>query len=151
MSGTSADPRVHGTSRYGPLFWGSALVGWVLILVGIWLVVTKPGATPPLEFGAWVVGVAVLHDLAVAPATLLVARAVHARVPTMARGLVLGGLLVSATITAYALPLVYRHADPTSDNPTLLPRNTIAWLILVLAGVWFVAGALLLVRIRRRR
>ncbi|MGE5225380.1 MAG: hypothetical protein ACM3OO_00725 [Planctomycetaceae bacterium] len=141
----------HGTSRYGRLFWSSVAVGWILILVGTWLVISKPGATHPVSLGAWIVGLALFHDVVVAPASLLVARGVHAKVPVIARGLVLGALLVSATITAYALPLIYRRANPTAFVPSLLPRDTLAWLLVVLALVWGVAGALLLARTRRAR
>jgi hypothetical protein len=141
----------HGTSRYGPLFWCSLVAGWALIGVGVWLVLSKPGATHPVSLGAWIVGLALVHDLVVAPASLAVARGVHATVPAIARGLVLGALLVSATITAYALPLIYRRANPVAVVPSLLPRDTLAWLLVVLAVVWVVAGAILLLRMGRPR
>ncbi len=141
----------HGeTSRYGPLFWSGVGAGWLGIAFGVWSLLTRPGATHPPEAAGWVVGLALAHDLVLAPIALLVAWLVHRVAPRIARGLVLGALAISATVALYAFPLVRRFGEQP-DNPSFLPRNIGAGLILVIALVWATATLMLATRLRARR
>lgn len=98
----------------------------------------------------WVVGLALAHDLLLAPAALLVAWLIHRAAPRVARGLGLGALAISALVALYAYPLVRRFgAQP--DNPTFLPRNAGVGLAAVIAIVWVVAAGLLARRLGARR
>jgi len=137
------------TSRYGPLFWTGVGIGWLGIAFGVWSLITKPGATHPPEAAAWVVGLALAHDLLLAPIALSVAWILRRVVPRIARGLALGALTISAIVTLYALPLVLR-SGAQADNPSFLPRNSGAGLVLVIALVWAVAALLLAARLWRR-
>ena len=140
----------EGTSRYGPLFWGGVGLGWAAISFGVWSLLEKPGATHPPSVMVWVVGLALAHDLLLAPAALLVAWLIHRAAPRVARGLVLGALAISALVALYAYPLVRRFgAQP--DNPTFLPRNAGVGLAAVIAIVWVVAAGLLARRLGARR
>ncbi len=137
------------SSRYGPLFWVGVGLGWVAISFGVWSLLAKPGATHPPAVAVWVAGLALVHDLFLAPAALLVARLIHRVAPRIARGLVLGALAISGMVALYAFPVMRRFgAQP--DNPSFLPRNAGAGLAVVLALVWIVAGAVLARRLHAR-
>jgi hypothetical protein len=59
------------------------------------------------------------------------------------------GLLTSAVLIAFALPLVLDQGG-TPDNPTVRPRDYETGLLLALAATWTAAGAWLAVAARRR-
>ncbi len=99
----------------------------------------------------WLAGGVLVHDAIIAPITLLVTLVAGRLVPAPARTRVLVGLVVLATVTVTAIPVLGRWgARP--DNPTLLDRNYVAgWLVfaaLVLLGT-LLAGPL--GRLRRSR
>jgi hypothetical protein len=139
----------EGTSRYGPSFWVCVCVGWAAIAFGLWSLLSRPEATHPPAVAAWLVGLALAHDLVLAPAVLLVAWLLRRVAPRIALGLVLGALAISAIVALYAFPLVQRYgAQP--DNPSFLPRDVGAGLLLVIAVVWVVAAGSFLRRLGRR-
>jgi hypothetical protein len=86
----------------------------------------------------WLAGGVLLHDVVLAPATIVVcALAVLALRSRAWRAAAAGGLVVLGTVTVTAIPVLGRFgARP--DNPTLLDRPYVAgWLVvagLVLAG-----------------
>lgn len=138
---------VPATSRYGPVFWVGVVVGWSGIAFGLWSALSHSGATRPVGLGVYVVGLALVHDMVLAPVTLAAAAGVRRVAPRAARGLVLGALVVSATVTLFAYPFV-RGFGEQPDNPSLLPRDAVAGLLLVLSVVWAMAAALMLRRLR---
>jgi hypothetical protein len=96
----------------------------------------------------WLAGGVILHDGVLAFATIAVVWVGALLVPARHRAPVAAALIVLATVTVSAVPVLGRFgARP--DNPTLLDRNYLAgWLVfagLVSAGT---AGVVLL---RRRR
>lgn len=122
---------------------GVAGVAW-----GGWLLVTSQDGAQLRDAAVWLLGGVLLHDLVLAPLTLLVV-ALGARVlPGAWRAPAAVGLVVLAPLTLLAVPVLGRFgARP--DNPTLLDRPYAAgWLLvagLVVLAV-LVAGA-----VRRRR
>jgi hypothetical protein len=89
----------------------------------------------------WLAGGVLVHDAIIAPLTLLVTLVAGRLVPAPARTRVVVGVVVLATVTATAIPVLGRWgARP--DNPTLLDRNYVAgWLVfaaLVLLGTLLV-------------
>ncbi len=143
------EPPAEETSVYGGWFVAGAILGWAMIAFGVWSLLVRPGATDPPAVAVWIVGLALVNDLVLVPLALLVGALARRTVPRLARGLVLGALAVSAFVLLYALPFARRYgAQP--DNPSFLPRDTGFWVIVVLALVWFVAAAMLLVRMRAR-
>jgi len=99
----------------------------------------------------WLAGGVVVHDVIIAPLTLLVTLVAGRLVPAPARTRVAVALVVLATVTVTAIPVLGRWgARP--DNPTLLDRNYfIGWLLfaaVVLLGT-LLAGPL--GRLRRSR
>lgn len=138
------------TSRYSRLFWCGVAVGWVGIGSGIWSALTHAGSTQPLSLALWVTGLALVHDLLLVPAVLIVAWLVRRTAPRVARGLLLGALAVSAIIALVALPFALR-LGAQADNPSFLPRNVGLGALVLVSGVWAVAAGMLFRRLRRER
>jgi hypothetical protein len=103
----------------------------------------------------WLAGGVLLHDVVVAPLTIAVTLLATRVVPARARTAVVVGVVVLATVTVTAIPVLGRWGV-RADNPTLLDRDyTAGWLVfagLVVLGV--VLGLVLapvLALARRRR
>jgi hypothetical protein len=97
----------------------------------------------------WLAGGVLLHDVVLAPATIVVcALAVLALRSRAWRAAAAGGLVVLGTVTITAIPVLGRFgAKP--DNPTLLDRPYVAgWL--VLAALVLVASVVVGWRASRR-
>lgn len=126
-------------------FWPALLVGWGAITVGLLGVFQKThhfaGRVPWKEVARWTVGLAVIHDLVVAPAVCVIGLAVSRVLPVRVRAPVQGGLIVSALVTITAWP-VYRVGVPLADNPSILPGDYGRGLLVVLSLIWFVTLAL---------
>lgn len=84
------------------------------------------------------------------PLTLAVGWLIGKAVPVVARPVVQGACMATALITMIALPSVLGHGRDAT-MPSALPRNYATGLGIVLAVVWAVAIALIVVRIVRRR
>jgi hypothetical protein len=102
----------------------------------------------------WLAGGVLVHDAIIAPFTLLVTLVAARLVPAPARTRVVVALVVLATVTVTAIPVLGRWgARP--DNPTLLDRNYVfGWLVfaaLVLLGTLLVGPVGRLRRTRRER
>ncbi len=138
----------ENTSRYGPLFWTCLLAGWAVIAFGLWTVVSRPGATHPLRFGALFMTVLIVHDGVIAPITLGIGALLASRLPATARSVTQGAAVASAIVVAYSLPLFLGLGN--RPDPSVLPRNYGAGLAIVIAVVWLVASVALLRRIGRR-
>ena len=147
MSPTTLEPGRDDEHRAGPLFWISAAVGWAVIAWGLRGIFEHSLDTRPANLARFVVGGALLHDLIIAPliigAGVLLARAV----PGRARAVVQGALAVSGIVALFSYPLV-RGFGLAANNPTSLPHNYAAGLLVVLGGVWAVAAAIAVVRLR---
>lgn len=113
-------------------------VGMLLAGYGGWLLLSRQRLDQVLQVGEWAVAGVLLHDLVLAPLTLLVGwlgsrllRGTTARVA----GLV---LLVAGTLTLVAVPALARVMLPRA-NQTLLDRDYGAgWLVAVAAVVLLV-------------
>ena len=141
--------RTVGSSHHGTTFWVLGLLGWAAIAYAAWGVVAHPGGTDPPNFGVWFVGGLLVHDLVVAPIVLMVGVAIRRRV-RRGRAAVQAALIVSATLCLFSLPVLLGLGG-LRDNPTLLPRNETAGLLVLLAVVWAVTAAGLLVLRSRHR
>jgi hypothetical protein len=78
----------------------------------------------------WLAGGVVVHDAIIAPLTVALTVLATRVVPAGARVRVTVALIVLATVTVTAIPVLGRFgARP--DNPTILPRNyLLGWLVL---------------------
>jgi hypothetical protein len=108
--------------------------------------------THPAELARWIVGLALLHDLALVPLVLAAGVILRRRVPPRVWPPVRAALLASAVLVAVGWPFVGGYGR-SPGVPSLLPRDYATGLALGLLVVWLVAatwigvGALL----RRRR
>lgn len=135
--------------RAGPLFWISAAAGWAVIGFGLRGVFQHSLDTRPANLARFVVGGALLHDLVVAPLVIVIGVAVARAIPGRARAVVQGALAVTAIVALFSYPLV-RAYGLAANNPTSLPHNYAANLLVVLGVVWAVAALLVLLRLRSR-
>jgi len=135
--------------EHGPAFWLGLALGWPLIGFGVWTLVRRSGATDPPNFAALFLGLALVHDLVVAPLASALALWVGPRLPVRARAPVAAAAIVSGALVLVSLPPLFSGGVP--DNPSLLPRNYPFGLAVALAAVWAVTGAAVaLARLRRR-
>jgi len=134
--------------RAGPAFWVSAVVGWVVIAVGIRGLFSHRLDTRPANLATFVVGGALLHDLVIAPVVLLAAVALTRLLPSQARATVKAALVITGVLALFSYPLVRAYGLAT-HNPTSLPRDYALNLTIVLGLVWAVAAGALIVRLRK--
>ncbi|MCW2865851.1 MAG: hypothetical protein JWR20_39, partial [Marmoricola sp.] len=124
------------------------VLGVIGVAAGLFGVVRlfRLDASGLLDALLWMVGAAVVHDAVVAPLVLLVAWVLRRVLPGRWRTRVTVGLVVVATVTATAVPVLGRFGE-RPDNPTLLDRPYwVGWLVLV---VLVAAVVLLLDPVRR--
>lgn len=118
-----------------------ALVGAVLFGVGVWSLLDAAGDTHPSASVAWLLGLALAHDLLLVPVVLLVGAGVRRFAPAASRSLLGAALLISGTVGLVAWPLV-RGYGRSPGNPSLLPRDYGKGLLVVLVLVWSATLAL---------
>jgi hypothetical protein len=132
------------TSRRGLLV-GLAL-GLPLIAYGVRGVFVDAADTHPADMARWLVGAALVDDLVIVPAALLVGTIARRFTPRRAWPAVRGGLLASGILALVAWPFVRGWGrDPT--NPSLLARDYGAGLLLALVSIWVVVGAIVVGRV----
>lgn len=148
MTPATLEPAQDDDRRAGPLFWISAAAGWAVIAWGLRGIFQHSLDTRPGNLARFVVGGVLLHDLLVAPvvilAGVLLARVVRGR----ARGVVQAALAVSGMVALFSYPLV-RGYGLAANNPTSLPHNYTANLLVVLGVVWALAATAVILRLRR--
>jgi hypothetical protein len=120
-------------------FWLSAAIGWSIIGYGLWGIVHHHVDTRPRELARYVIGVALTHDLIIAPLVIAVGVAVKRLVKGPARAVVQAALILSVVPALFAYPEVRRFAD-ANHNPSSLPRNYTMNLGILVAAIWFVAA-----------
>ncbi len=148
MTPATLEPAQDDDRRAGPLFWVSAAIGWAVIAWGLRGIFEKSLDTRPGNLAKFVVGGALLHDLLVAPLVIVAGVLLARAVPGRARAVVQGALAVSGIVALFSYPLV-RAYGLAANNPTSLPRNYTAGLLVVLGVVWAVAAAAVILRLRR--
>jgi hypothetical protein len=127
------------------LFWVSAAAGWAVIGFGLRGIFQHSLDTRPSNLARFVVGGALLHDLVVAPIVVVAGVMLARAVPGRARAAVQAALVVSAIVALFSYPLV-RAYGLAANNPTSLPHNYTANLLVVLGVVWAVAAVAVLRR-----
>jgi hypothetical protein len=137
-------------ARRGLLFWSSAAIGWVLIGWGIRGALIHHIDTRPPELARFFVGGALVHDLLFAPIVMAGGLLVARIVPARWRAAVQAALLVSGTFALFAYPEVRGFAHRLR-NPTSLPYNYGANLVIVIAVICLLSSAVTVVHHRRSR
>lgn len=136
--------------RPGLAFWVTAVVGAAIVLFGIrGLLENEPrGAASAIR---WFVGGALVVDLIVVPLGAAIGWAGRRVLPPWAWPAVRAGLLATAVLVIFALPLVLDQGG-TPGNPTVRPRDYETGLLVAVASTWAVVAAVLAIgRARGRR
>lgn len=138
-----------GEPRRGPVFWISAAAGWALIGWGGRGVLHHHVDTRPGQLARFLLAGALAHDLLLAPVVLLTGVVVARTATGRWRAPIQAALLISGTLTLFAYPLL-RGYGHVLHNPTSLPHNYSANLLVVIAVVVAGTAAVALIRAGRR-
>ena len=116
--------------------WLLYAAGAAMLFVGLRGIVEDANGwtNPPYWLGLFLAG-AVVHDLVLAPAVFLAAVLLARAVPTAARPVVAAGTIVSAVLVLLAWPGL-RGYGRDEGNPSILPLDYGAGLLLALAAIW---------------
>lgn len=150
MSGPGTRPRIrwrpgrlplHDADLVPWLFWpsaalGAAVVGYGLVRWSFWDSSVDVGT-----YLRWTVGLAVAHDLVLAPAVGLLGLALARLVRPPYRAPLQAGLIVAGVVTVFSVPFV--RGWGRSANTSALPRNYAHGLLAVLAVIAVATGAAL--------
>jgi hypothetical protein len=138
----------HPAPRRGKLFWLGTAAGWAIILYGLRGVFHHSLDTRPAQLVRFWLGGALAHDLLLAPAVLGIGVILTRVVPGHRRAAVQRALIICGPMALFAYPQIrgYGHA---LHNPTSLPHNYTANLLVVTGAV--VAAVIAMGLIHRRR
>jgi hypothetical protein len=126
--------------RRRPSFWLASALGLGLILYGLRGVLHHSLDTRPSHLARFWIGGALAHDLLLAPLILAVGVGLARLIPGRWRAMVQRTLIICGPLALFAYPEV-RGYGRVLRNPTSLPHNYTANLLLVIAGVVATAGA----------
>lgn len=139
MSSTgSAAPT--GVDHAGPGRWIGLALGVPLIAWGVRGIVMDAARTHPAELGRWLVGSAVVHDAVLLPVVLGIAVATRRLASDRVWPLVRWALSTTGVVLLVSWPFV-RGYGQRSSNPSLLPRDYATGVVVAIAAVWLVTGA----------
>jgi hypothetical protein len=133
-------------SSRGPLFWVSAAAGWALIGWGVRGALHHHIDTRPAELGRFFVGGLIIHDLVFVPLVLAAGALLGRTVRGRWRAPVQSALIISGCAALFAWPEVRDYAR-VLHNPSSLPHNYAANLLVVVVVVW--AGTAVVALVRR--
>ena len=130
---------------------GLAVVGIVLVLYGAGRILSS--VPPPLLvlLGVWLVGALLIQHGVVSPLVVAVGVALRRLVPDRGRRFLQIGLIVAATVTVVAVPLIIRQGTQPPAKALLLQNYgaNLTLLLGLIAGVTLVAYAVRVARDRR--
>jgi hypothetical protein len=116
------------------VFWPGVAVGWSLIAVGVIGVAGEGRDVPVAAFGRWVVGLALVHDLVVAPLVVVLGFGLARGLRAPWRAIVGATLIVTGPIVLFAWPYVEGWGR-SSANPSIQPRDYGRGLAVLLASI----------------
>ncbi len=123
---------------------GVAMMGY-----GLWGQVVSSD-TKRVRVAVLIVAAALAHDLVFAPLVIALGWALRHVVRGPVRGSVQGAVLVATSLLLIAIPGLGRYGA-RGDNPSVLPRNYQAGLMIALGVVAVGTATQLVVAVRRRR
>lgn len=120
----------------GPAFWAAAIVGAALMGWGVFYFLdVTPDWDRRINFGVWLVGLDLVHDLVLAPFVVAVGWAVARAVPPRWKAPTQSGLVLSGTVLLIAwLPL--NNTAAGTNNPTIQPNDYGTATLVLLAAIW---------------
>jgi hypothetical protein len=127
-------PHWRGIGRWLATGAGLAVAGY-----GIAGLVTHSRATNPANSLDWLAAGLLAHDVVVVPATTLIGLALSRLAPRSCRAVLQAALFVSGSVALASFPLWSGHGgDP--GNPSVDPLPYGRNLLIVLGGIWALAG-----------
>lgn len=137
-------------ARVSPLKWRLALgaVGVLGIGYGAKLLFSKEQVNRPWEVIKWAIGADIVTDGLLIPGAILIGWLVSKTVRPRARRYLQGALIVGASVTIVAIPLIHRRND-AQPGQGLLRQNYAANLAILLGLIAAAALALYVLRVAR--
>lgn len=131
-------------------FWIGLTLGLIPMAWGTFLYLdATPDLRRRIDLAAWLVGLDLLHDLAVAPLVVALGWALARAVPARACPPLTAALVLTAMVLVVGwLPLV---GSATVDNATIQPRSYGRDIAFVLLLIWSVALTVVVAGRRRRQ
>jgi uncharacterized membrane protein len=150
MATTREPSREPVEQRYGATFWIGLALGWTIMAYAIWGAIQERDGTNPTILVRWVVGLALTHDLLLAPLVAIGGLLLAWLLPARVRGPIAAACATTGIIVLFAWPLLrqYGHREL---NDSALPLDYTRNVIVLIALTWFVAIAVTVVRIVRAR
>lgn len=136
-------------SRHGRSFWALAVIGWAVMVFGIVGAIANENRTAPTEMAAWILGMALMHDLVLAPVVFAAGMAIRRSIPPRVRAALQGALIATGVLVIYSFPLLRGYGRRPS-NPTVQPNNYAIGFAIVVAVAWVVSATVLWWASRRR-
>jgi len=137
--------------RPGPLAIVTIAIGALVLLFGFFgLLFIDPERTHPLDFFKWFGGGVIAHDGLVAPLVAVVALGVARFAPSRIKAPVQGALFASAVVVGTTFPF-WRGYGRRSDNPSVLPNDYVAGVLMVLGLIWITAALFIVIAWKKRR
>jgi hypothetical protein len=124
--------------------WPFYVTGTALVAYGTYGLVTAHRSAP-VAWARFAALVVVANDGLLAPIVLVAGALLLLAVPGTARAYLQSGLFISGTLTLLALPFVLGFGR-TPDNPSALPLDYRAGLLVTLVAVWLGVGGVAAVR-----
>jgi hypothetical protein len=124
--------------------------GILLGLFGVFRLLTEIPSADLFVLVVWLVGALVLHDGILSPLVVGVGYAISTVVPPRARRYLQTALIVGASITVIALPMIHREGSQP-PNKAILQQNYVGNLTLVLGIITALAVLAYAVRYLRDR
>lgn len=123
------------------LFWSLTLLGAGILGFGVYGIWTHANTgilgVPLRPWLTWFIGALLVHDLIVAPTTLLIGRGLRHVRPRVLRTPLQVGLAITAVVAVVSFPLVRGYgADSQVGNTSIIPKNISVGVLVVLALVW---------------
>jgi hypothetical protein len=145
VNATSESNRTAGRTWWVAVGVGGATMAW-----GTWLFLdATPDWRRRVDFAKWLVGLALVHDLLLAPIVVAIGWIVARTVPGVGRAPTQSGLIASGCVLLVAL-LPLRGTANASNNTTIQPLDYSSATITVLVVVWTVVGVWTIARLVRR-
>ena len=136
-----------GTDEHhlGLVFWLGLVIGGAVMAFGARGVLADLGPDNPVKLATWVVGLDLAHDLLLAPAVVILGLLLARVLPASARGPVRAAAGLSGMVVLFSIPLITAWGRRAGNSSTL-PLNYAHSVLIVLAAIWVVTGAVIVMR-----
>ncbi|HEV2888375.1 MAG TPA: hypothetical protein VGX49_15795 [Jatrophihabitans sp.] len=128
--------------------WLLAALGIAMLGYGIWRIFQFSAATQPRHLGSWLIAALILHDGIFSWLVVGIGWLLGRFVPGRARAYLQGALITAGLVALVAAPMIYRQGR-SQPGQSLLERDYLANLAIIVACIAVVTGVAYLMRVRR--